>query len=96
MEVFDPALDYCTAWFDRLFSWDWGRCCYDHDVAWAQLQNFHESNVALAQCVDAVLPGMGFIMALGVGSIVGFAIWCKAHVKAWWRRRRERLSAEQS
>lgn len=84
----DGIADHCTLWWDRLWDRDWSHCCFNHDVAWAELQAFAESNWTLAECVNGVLPGMGWIMLCGVSSIVGFAIWLGAHVKAWWRRRK--------
>lgn len=78
MSAFDPALDYCTAWIDGIFGFYWGHCCYDHDVAWAEMQEFLSSNWALADCVNVVLPGMGTVMFCGVSSLVGFFIWLNA------------------
>lgn len=63
----------CTLWFDSLGPWNWGACCRAHDWAYAVGVPKALADATLERCVDAVLPGMGVVMWLGVTLFGG--IW---------------------
>lgn len=58
----------CTGWIDGWPSWmggtgeEWLHCCVAHDIAAKSVAN----DIALGQCVAAVSPAMGVVMAIGV------------------------------
>ena len=89
IEPYNPLGDYCTNWFDRLqfwwINWDWSRCCYEHDVAYATLIPKGMADGALRECVFSVVgfPGIGItiLMYLGV-SLFGWAYYAQAILKA--------------
>lgn len=63
----------CTLWFDSLGPWNWHACCVQHDFDYVHQIGEALANVRLERCVDAVLPGMGVVMWLGVTLFGG--IW---------------------
>lgn len=66
-------MNACTWWIDRLLWWDWSACCRAHDWAYGVGLPQALADTYLGMCVDAVLPGMGFLMWLGV-SLLGW-VW---------------------
>lgn len=59
-------MDACTLWFDSLGPWNWHTCCVQHDIDYAALIGKALADARLEHCVNAVLPGMGFLMWFGV------------------------------
>ena len=72
------AADYCTLWLDRLLWWDWSQCCFVHDGDYAAGVVKPVADGLLEICVNAVLPGMGSIMALGLGTALSWWFWLRA------------------
>lgn len=65
-------MNACTLWFDRLGPWNWHQCCVQHDLDYAHHIGKALADARLEQCVEAILPGMGWIMWLGVTIFGGF------------------------
>lgn len=65
----------CTLWPDGLLWWNWEKCCEAHDWAYAAHLDKALADAALAHCVNSVLPGMGWIMWLGVTVFGGLFYW---------------------
>lgn len=62
----------CTLWLDHIGPFDWRQCCaqHDHDYAVGVVKAIADAH--LERCVDAVLPGMGIVMFVGVVLFGGF------------------------
>lgn len=58
--------DACNLWIERLGPFDWKQCCVQHDFDYGHQVLKTIADVKLEQCVNAVLPGMGLIMWIGV------------------------------
>lgn len=59
-------MNACTLWFDHIGPWNWNACCVQHDADYAALVPKAIADAHLEHCVDAILPGMGLVMWLGV------------------------------
>jgi hypothetical protein len=80
-----PAGNGCDFWPESLAGMDWTRCCDVHDLAYAAGGDWLARLVVdfqLALCVNAVVPGMGWVMLAGVGAF-GWLFWT-------WRRKSPR------
>lgn len=77
--------NYCTAWPDRIGSWDYGHCCQAHDIAYLSDAPRIPADIELAQCVVEATGQhwLAFIMLVGVVALGGI-------YRAWgrWKRRR--------
>ena len=58
--------DACNLWIERVGPFDWKQCCDQHDLDYAHQVAKAVADARLEHCVDAILPGMGTIMWLGV------------------------------
>lgn len=63
----------CSLWFNRLWKWDWSDCCREHDREYAHLDFEYDrkffrlmADEELRDCVNRILPGMGYVMFFGV------------------------------
>ena len=65
--------DACTDWIERIGPFDFKNCCVQHDLDYAHQVAKAVADARLEHCVDAILPGMGLIMWLGV-TLFG-ALW---------------------
>jgi len=83
---YDAAMQYCTMWFDSFtflwFHWNWGICCYNHDVAYSlQLVPKIVADGQLFLCVShATAWAFGEIMFLGV-TLFGGPFYLRARRK---------------
>jgi hypothetical protein len=56
----------CTLWFSSIGPWSWEKCCETHDLDYGHQIAKAIADAKLEHCVDAILPGMGFVMWVGV------------------------------
>lgn len=64
-------MNACTLWFSSIGPWNWNACCqvHDHDYAIGTVKAIADAR--LEHCVDAILPGMGVVMWVGVAVFGG-------------------------
>lgn len=60
------VMNACSLWFDHFFIWNWHQCCVQHDLDYGAHIGKALADEKLAACVNAILPGMGTIMFIGV------------------------------
>ena len=73
-------MNACTLWFDSLGPWNWHNCCVKHDFDYAHQVGKALADAKLEHCVDAILPGMGVVMWLGV-TVFGIFWYLRARLK---------------
>ena len=68
--------DACNLWIERIGPFDFKNCCVQHDLDYLHQIGKALADARLEHCVNAILPGMGTIMFIGV-TLFG-ALWYAA------------------
>jgi hypothetical protein len=76
----------CSFWPDGIGPFNWEKCCEAHDFAYANMIPKDQADIALALCVNHVLPGMGIVMLIGV-TLFGAPFYIIAAIRYLGRRR---------
>jgi hypothetical protein len=75
-------MNACSLWFDSIGPWNWHQCCVLHDQLYASgIVTKMAADAALEHCVNAILPGMGAVMFLGVSTPIGWLFWWRARLR---------------
>lgn len=85
-------MNACSFWIDSIGVWDWSSCCNIHDISYEIQIDKTLADLNLAHCVNTILPGMGWIMWVGV-TVFGGLFYTAARISMLRNKKQKKLSS---